>query len=91
MFRDLEPAINTGVPDHLEDGPVRQGILDVSRELKLVRPKPRRSLFGRGGEDEGTAIVEAIGAVPFALFVIVLLWQFVVIGWTYSMGQHARS
>lgn len=88
-FRDLETAVNTGVPDHLEDGPVRQGILAVSRELKLVRPKPRRTLFGRSGEDSGQTMIEALGAFPFAVGMVLLFWQLIVVGWTYSVGNHA--
>ncbi len=87
-FRDLEAAVNTGVPDRLEDGPVRQGILAVSRELQLVRRPKRRSLFSRG-DDSGSAIVELLGMAPFALALLLVLWQVVIIGWTYTMGEHA--
>lgn len=88
-FRDLETAVNTGVPDHLADGPVRNGILAVSRELQLVRPKKRRNLFSRGAEETGSIIVEALGVLPLALIMLLLFWQLVVVGWTYSMGEHA--
>ncbi|MGI9018592.1 MAG: AAA family ATPase [Euzebya sp.] len=87
-FRDLEAAVNTGVPDHLEDGAIREGILAISRELQLVRPKKRRSLFNRG-DDSGSIMVEAVAVLPYALAGLLLFWQLVIIGWTYSMGQHA--
>jgi pilus assembly protein CpaE len=87
-FRDLEAAVNTGIPDRLEDGPIRSGVLEVSRELQLVRPKKRRSLFNRA-DDTGQVTIEALGILPFALFMLVLLWQVVVVGWAWSMGQHA--
>ncbi|HUG85194.1 MAG TPA: AAA family ATPase [Euzebya sp.] len=88
-FRDLEDAVNTGVPDRLADGPVRDGLLALSQELQLVRPKKRRTLFSRGSEDTGSAMVEAMGLLPFALVMLLLFWQLIIIGWTYTMGQHA--
>ncbi|CAN5876863.1 hypothetical protein BH24ACT15_BH24ACT15_18320 [soil metagenome] len=88
-FRDLETAVNTGVPDHLADGPVRNGILALSRELQLVRPKKRRSMFSRGVEETGSAVIEALGMLPLALAGLLLFWQLIVIGWAFSMGEHA--
>ncbi|CAN5247724.1 hypothetical protein BH23ACT9_BH23ACT9_10730 [soil metagenome] len=86
-FRDLEAAVNTGVPDRLEDGPIREGVLAVSRELQLIRPKARRSLFGRG--DEGQVTIEAVSLMPYAVGMVLLFWQLILLGWTYQWGQHA--
>jgi pilus assembly protein CpaE len=88
-FRDLEAAVNTGVPEHLPDGPVRDGVLGVARELQLVRPRRRRTLFSRTGEEGGQVAVEALGALPLALAGLLLLWQLVLVGWTYTQGLHA--
>lgn len=88
-FRELEPAINTGIPEHLPDGPIREGILEVARELQLVRPRRRRSLFARAGDDGGQVAVEALGLLPMALVGLLLVWQLVLVGWTYTQGQHA--
>ncbi len=86
-FRDLEPAINTGVPSRLGDGPVHSGLLAVAQELRLV-PKPRRQrLFARS--DAGQLQLELLGWTPLVLAAILLLWQFVLAGWTASMGEHA--
>ncbi len=87
-FRDLEGAVNAGAGEGLADGPIREGILEVSRELQLVRPKRRRSLFSRTA-DTGSVAVEALGLLPFALAGLLLVWQLVLVGWTYSSGTHA--
>lgn len=87
-FRDLEAAVNTGVPDHLADGPIREGVLAVSRELQLVRPKRRRSLFNRA-DDSGQATIEAVALMPYAVGLVLLFWQLALVGWTWSWGQHA--
>ncbi len=87
-FRDLEGPVNTGIGAGLPDGPVREGILEVSRELQLVRPRRRRSLFSRSGET-GSVMVEALGLLPFAVAGLLLFWQLVLVGWTWSSGTHA--
>lgn len=87
-FRDLEAAVNTGVPDRLEDGPIREGILSLSRELQLIRPRKRRSLFGRA-EEAGQITIEAVALMPYAIGLVLLFWQLILVGWTYSWGQHA--
>lgn len=87
-FRDLEAAVNTGVPDRLEDGPIREGVLAVSRELQLVRPRKRRSLFSRADES-GQITIEAVSLMPYAIGMVLLFWQLILVGWTYSWGQHA--
>ncbi|MEE8602156.1 AAA family ATPase [Euzebya tangerina] len=89
VFRELEPAVNSGIEEHLEDGPIRSAILGLCRELKLIRPQERRSFFGRGGDDSGQATIEALGILPWALLIILVFWQLAVMGWTYSWGEHA--
>lgn len=87
-FRDLEAAVNTGIPSGLADGPIKQGILAVSRELQLVRPKRRGRMFGSKGED-GQTTIEATAMLPILIAGLLLFWQLIIIGWTFSMGQHA--
>jgi pilus assembly protein CpaE len=87
-FRDLEEAVNAGIPDRLGDGPVREGILAVSRELQLVRPRKRRSLFSRV-EDAGQVTLEAMALLPYVIGMVLLCWQLALVGWTWAWGQHA--
>ncbi|UNO43863.1 pilus assembly protein [Streptomyces sp. MST-110588] len=46
---------------------------------------------GRGGRDRGQVSVEFLGIAPLILIVLALLWQFVLIGYTYSLAGHAAD
>ncbi|MGW3013440.1 TadE/TadG family type IV pilus assembly protein [Streptomyces sp. NPDC001219] len=44
----------------------------------------------RGG-DRGQVAVEFMGLLPLILLVLVLLWQLVLVGYTYSLAAHAAD
>ena len=43
-----------------------------------------------GGNDRGQVSVEFLGLLPLILLVLVLLWQFVLVGYTYSLAAQLR-
>lgn len=101
-FRELEGATNTGHPERVEDGRLRDQVRELGRELGMVpRPTRRRwSAFGRQpahagangtrvAEDAGSAVVEAVGLLPLVLLVGALVLQVVVWGMTYVVAHHA--
>lgn len=44
-----------------------------------------------GGNDRGQVSVEFLGLLPLILLVLVLLWQFVLVGYTYSLAAHSAD
>ncbi|MGP8299410.1 TadE/TadG family type IV pilus assembly protein [Streptomyces inhibens] len=44
-----------------------------------------------GGNDRGQVSVEFMGLLPLILLVLVLLWQLVLVGYTYSLAAHAAD
>ncbi|AOP50045.1 TadE/TadG family type IV pilus assembly protein [Streptomyces lydicus] len=44
-----------------------------------------------GGNDRGQVSVEFMGLLPLILLVLVLLWQCVLVGYTYSLAAHAAD
>ncbi|MER6311632.1 TadE/TadG family type IV pilus assembly protein [Streptomyces sp. NPDC001739] len=44
-----------------------------------------------GGDDRGQVSVEFLGLLPLILLVLVLLWQLVLVGYSYSLAAHAAD
>jgi pilus assembly protein CpaE len=44
-----------------------------------------------GGSDRGQVSVEFLGLLPLILLVLVLLWQFVLVGYTYSLAANSAD
>ncbi|MFE5738272.1 TadE/TadG family type IV pilus assembly protein [Streptomyces celluloflavus] len=44
-----------------------------------------------GGSDRGQVSVEFLGLLPLILLVLALLWQFVLVGYTYSLAADAAD
>ncbi|MEV5599131.1 TadE/TadG family type IV pilus assembly protein [Streptomyces sp. NPDC052496] len=49
----------------------------------MRRPRP--------GDDRGQISVELLGLAPLILVVLVLLWQFVLVGYTYALAANAAD
>ena len=86
-FRSLESAANTGVPDRLTAGAVADGVARLAAELRLA-PRPR----GRGmlpfRSDAGQVAVDALGTSFLLALVVLVLWELVLAGFTFVLGQH---
>ena len=94
-FRDLEPALNTGVPARLAEGSLRKAIVALAGEMGLLpvggekrgRAKagqPRR-LLGQSGQ----ASVETVGLTSLILILALFAWQMVIVGVTYVAAGHS--
>lgn len=99
-FRALEAAANTGDATRLEDGPVARGLDKLVEEVRVAprRQAGRRllSLSGRPAAvaagargDTGGVSAELVGMTYWILLVMLLLWQFVLAGYTAVLGTHA--
>lgn len=89
-FRSLESAANTGIPARLEAGPLADGVARLAAELRLA-PRPR----GRGirpfRSESGQVAVDAVGTTMLLAVVVLVLWEVVLAGFTYVLGQHAAG
>ena len=93
-FRDLEPAVNTGVPGRLADGSLRSALTGLAGEMGLLpssngkNPKARaggsRRLLGQSGQ----AAVETTGIVSLILLLGLFTFQMVLVGLTYVAAGH---
>lgn len=88
MFREVESAANTGAPERLADGPVRQAIVRLGAELGLSRPASARR-WRKPGDESGALSVEMAGLAAFVLVIAALLWQIVLTGFTFVLAGHA--
>ena len=87
-FRALEPAVNAGTPDRLQDDAWLRSITDLSKEMGLVAPRPERKRL-RLKNESGQSTAETVALTPIIFVAVVLLWQIVLIGATYIFAGHA--
>lgn len=99
-YKALQPAINTGDPALLADGPLRRALVDLVAELGLLTTPPPANGRRRGGRrarvkvraDEGQATIETVALFPLIVLVVALLWQFALVGFTFVLaGQSAEA
>jgi pilus assembly protein CpaE len=88
VFRALEEAANTGSPGAVKNAEFRKAIGQIARETGLLvdqgAPVP-------AARDKGVATVEFASAVPFIGFVLLLVWQALLVGLTSMYSSHAAN
>jgi hypothetical protein len=58
----------------------------------MLRPEARTGNTRTGcGQDRGQVSIEFLGMVPVILLTLVLLWQFVLVGYTYTLAGNAAD
>lgn len=98
-FRAVEQAVNTGKPDGIQDDTFRRSIGALAMEIGIVTPGDRRRASAAQGsgsgkrkrDDRGATMVEFAGAVPLLGFVLLLVWQIILIGLTSMYASHAAN
>lgn len=101
-FRGLEQAANTGRPMDIDDDGFRRALgslaaeigvleVDASTEAAASQGSSSGRRKKRRGKDEGQTAVEFVGLVPSILFVLLLLWQVVILGVTFISVGHAAN
>ena len=100
-FAALEEAANTGTPDRLQDGKMREAFDALAAEVGAIpdagaqvgadaAPQAQsRSLLARLGGERGSTNVEFTGLLPFLLLFLLGLWQLGLVGYTYVVAGHA--
>ncbi|MFI0814687.1 CpaE family protein [Streptomyces sp. NPDC021098] len=81
-------AIGAGQADDGDGGDAGPG----TDALNEIPPSATgRFLRKRGGGDRGQVTVEFIGVLPLALIVLAVIWQVVLVGYTYSLAGNAAD
>ena len=95
-FAALEEAANTGTPDRLQDGRLRDAFGALAAEVgALPEAQPDgdgaapRGLLARLGGERGAVAVEYTGLLPFLLAFLLGLWQLGLVGYTYVLAGHS--
>ncbi|KUN72052.1 septum formation initiator [Streptomyces griseorubiginosus] len=57
----------------------------------MQRCRRRASAFQRFRRDEGQVTIEFLGMTPLILVTLVLLWQFVLLGYTFTLAGNAAD
>lgn len=93
-FEQLEAAVNTGAPERVQP-PVRTAIAKLAAELSAGRrPGPPAdegapTLEERVAAETGQVSVETAGLTGIIAVTVLLVWQAVLTGYTFVLGQHA--
>jgi len=93
-FRELQPVIDAGRLQDLDNrSAVKAGIWALAGELGLVTgatlPAARRRKQWRG--DSGQVILETLGMTPIILITLILVWQAVLAGYTFTLAGNAAD
>ena len=94
-FRALEPALNTGLPERLADGPLRKAIAALAREIEGTLQKDAAPRAGKSPEERltraevGQVTAESVAVVPIIALIAVALWQMALVGLTFVFAGHA--
>jgi pilus assembly protein CpaE len=91
-FRDLEPALNTGAPDRLEQGAVHRALERVGREIGTLEEGGRRRrlrLRSVARAQTGQALVETLGMLPILIIILLGLWEIALVGYTDVLASNS--
>ncbi|MET9878672.1 P-loop NTPase [Actinacidiphila glaucinigra] len=93
-FRELQAVVDAGRLQDLDNrSTVKQGVWTLAAEIGLTGPgqavPSRRSRRGRG--EQGQVALETLGMTPLILLVLVLVWQAVLTGYTFTLAGHAAD
>ncbi|SEN55790.1 pilus assembly protein CpaE [Actinacidiphila rubida] len=93
-FRELQPVIDAGRLQDLDArSTVRTGIWALAGELGLVTGAalPARGRRQRRGGDRGQVTLETLGMTPVILVTLILVWQAVLAGYTFTLAGNAAD
>lgn len=99
-FRALEGAANTGAPTSVEDDGFRRamgqlaieiGAIDMESPVGYPPSTESSRRRKRKTKEDGQTTIEFAGLVPLLLFVLIFLWQIVILGVGFISAGHAAN
>jgi pilus assembly protein CpaE len=93
-FRDLEPAVNTGVPSRLSDGSLKSSFAGLADEVGLLPSQEKKKSKVRAGQprrllgQSGQAAIETVGLAFLLILIALFTFQMVLVGLTYVIAGH---
>ncbi len=94
-FRALEAAVNQADPTLVDDRPFLRAVRSVATEVGVLSTAPttpeRARSRRRARGEQGQSSVELMAVLPLLLLVGVLLWQLVLIGFTWVLAGRAAD
>jgi len=91
-FRELEPALNTGAPDRLEQGAVHKALLRIGQEIGTLPDSSRKRrlrLRPAVRTETGQATIDALGVIPLVVLVVLAMWEMALIGYTDVLASNS--
>jgi pilus assembly protein CpaE len=95
-YRELQAVIDAGRLHDLDSrSTVRAGLWSLAAELGLVQgatlPAPRGKKARRAERDRGQVTLETLGMTPVILITLILVWQAVLAGYTFTLAGNAAD
>jgi pilus assembly protein CpaE len=95
-YRELQPVIDAGrIHDLDARSTVRAGLRALAAELGLAAgPLPAQRggrRLRRGDRDRGQVVLETLGMTPLILVTLILIWQAVLAGYTFTLAGDAAD
>ncbi|MDX6315564.1 MAG: pilus assembly protein CpaE, partial [Streptomyces sp.] len=97
-YKELQAVVDAGRLQDLDNrSTVKQGLWALAAELGLVapghaRPSARRGRKDRGDRgDRGQVTLETLGMTPVILITLILVWQAVLAGYTFTLAGNAAD
>ncbi|MFI9099584.1 CpaE family protein [Streptomyces fildesensis] len=96
-FKELQSVIDAGRLHDLDNrSTVKQGLWALAAELGLAvggHALPKSARRGRRSlrDDRGQVILETLGMTPVILITLILVWQAVLAGYTFTLAGHAAD
>jgi pilus assembly protein CpaE len=105
-YKELQAVVDAGRLQDLDNrSTVKQGIWALAAEVGLVAPAEPRPVAGRRGKrgeraergdrggqgDRGQVTLETLGMTPIILVTLILIWQAVLAGYTFTLAGNAAD
>jgi pilus assembly protein CpaE len=96
-YKELQTVVDAGRLQDLDNrSTIKQGLWALAAELGLAAPAharqpPKRARRGDRGGDRGQVTLETLGMTPVILVTLILVWQAVLAGYTFTLAGNAAD
>jgi pilus assembly protein CpaE len=92
-YKELQTVVDAGRLQDLDNrSTIKQGLWALAAELGLAAPAPARPPAKRARRgDRGQVTLETLGMTPIILVTLILVWQAVLAGYTFTLAGNAAD